>query len=163
MSKGWRESTELAKRKRRMVAHAKAGRTKMEACDIEGVDPTQAQRDLTGSGVSFGDHHKGYIPVGITDANVGSMLKIFGEELTRLADDKSPYEVSRLTGLTLSEQNRAKAASIRPGHVKVHNWTIGQLQRLAKARNMTLGDLLDHASKQITREKGIGFERTDHR
>src|SRR6478609_2320873 len=66
MSKGL-PNPELEERARRVREHAKAGRTKMEVCDIEGIDPKNAVSDLKGTGLSFADHHNGYVPMGLDE------------------------------------------------------------------------------------------------
>lgn len=120
---------------------------------MEGVDPASALRALAGTQLKW-THKRGAKVAfeGQKDLFARRFSAHLKNPLTDLRKDRDPYEVARLTGLTQREQALALGNTGDP-----HNWTLGQLVRLARACGLDPEDMLIEVLQKIKKEGGLGF------
>lgn len=135
----------------RLQGHARQGLSKAEACDIEGTDPTTARMALQGTKLKWGPPAvRGQTKrLGLEQTETIRLAAALDAKLKKLRETHSAYEVSKLTGLTKTEQ-KACMRSER------HNWTLAQLTRTANALDISLLDLVEEAVITARKEKDIG-------
>jgi len=89
-----------------------------------GIKPVQGHTDL--------------LPYGLSSSGPGAKLRsTLGNHLFRLTKNHHFREVSVMTGLTNAEQKRALNNPPR------HDWSLSQIERMAKARNITFLEVLN--------------------
>lgn len=126
---------------KRIVEHARAGRTMTEIVDLEGLDPfntKEAHNAIKAAGVTISRERTKTLPLGLTKENE-SWRKRIGYHVDDLRAKHCQLDVSRLLGMTNAEILKA---TTRPA---THNWTLSQLQRLANARQEPLADMVMRA------------------
>lgn len=152
-----RSPSDLAARDARVVELAREGKTFPEICDIMGLDQTNAAKWRTmikEAGVTLGPARpwsaKG------TDGWPPRFRGRTKELIHKLRDKHSQPVVSEMLGLSNKE---LKIALGDDDYKRKHNWTIGQLQRLAEAHGMTVEQLMCDvlALKPDPERKPYGF------
>jgi len=127
-----------------MIEHIKNGLSAQEIADFEGLEIAYAgkQRKEVADAERITlppPSRKGFRALGLDDENSGFRFRL-GQLLRDVRTIYHPSEVSTLIGLTNREQNQA--INMRVGH----NWTLGQMHRLAKVLDWTFEELITHAN-----------------
>jgi hypothetical protein len=150
MSGNTRNKAASEAQKQRLRMHATAGLTAEQALDMEGADRSQ----LRNPAIKFSA--KGFRPAVGSDGDAMLVSRRLANYVVHLCSKHDRYEVSRLLGMTEREQKRAMFPADNETDGP-HTWTLPQMNRLARAYGMTLGDLLDHVSKLTRRNKFYAF------
>lgn len=141
----------IDQRSANILEHIKQGLTAEQIADAEGITADDARKLR----LQLAREHKIAIPkarregfraLGLNEERSGFRVRL-GYQLQHLRDQHHPVAVSKMTGLTQAEQR--DAVDPRKGH----NWTLGQMQRLATARGYTFERLIQIA---LTKD-GIGY------
>jgi hypothetical protein len=137
-------STQLNERLR---AHAAAGITKMQACDLEGCSEKTARDALDGTNLKWRTTREYWWPKGTTGDRLSSFHHEIKERLQHLRNTYPQEEVSRMTGMNMGEQ----AQALQSPQGATYNWTIAQIVRIAEASNMTPLSVLQDAVRAMER------------
>jgi hypothetical protein len=141
----------IEQRSANILEHIKQGKTAEQIADAEGITADDA-RKLRLQLAKKHDvripkaHRAGFRAIGLDDERSGFRVRL-GYQLQYLRDEHHPVAVSKMTGLTQAEQR--DAVDPRKGH----NWTLGQIQRLAEARGVSFEQMIVTA---MTKD-GVGY------
>lgn len=147
-------SEAVARRRARFVDYVKRGLSSAQIADLEGIREDNAsteRREIAKEeGLPLPKRTRGSQPPlasGVMEVSslVRSYLKMQLEDLKALY---APEDLQVLTGLNPSAQN---AACRNP---YTHNWTIGQLSRVAAVKGITFEQLM----RDALNHKPIGFK-----
>lgn len=134
-------SASQVRRKERVQELIRQRYSSQEIADREGYSYTSINKTVEEYAKEIGESRKGklrpYQPFGLTEDSFKLRARL-GKELNRVIDATGgdAYEVAHLTGVSPKDQ---KAAGIEPHN---YNWTIAQIERLSRARNISLGEML---------------------
>lgn len=134
-------------RAERILTHARAGRTMTEIVDLEGLDAGNVKkwhRLIREAGITIEMARASAPPSGLTPETDWWRWRL-GRSLSRIRDNLPQIEVSRLVGMTNVEIN---AATQQRGFC-THDWTVGQLQRLATAQGFTFQEMVEGSFHNI--------------
>jgi hypothetical protein len=131
----------LARRKARIAEYLRQGKTTLEICDLEGLDPANEPRRIRKEVAE---------PLGLTVVTSGTapppqaLLDIdrvlryhLASHLDTLRGKHHYIDVGHMLGMTNKEQLRALRDR---GYI--HDWTLSQIQRLAVACDMNIHEML---------------------